>query len=103
MELDGIAIVGIAGRFPGARTAGDFWNNIKNGVESISHFDVSELEVRDAARLGSDPSYIRARAIIENVDLFDAGFFGILPQEAKMMDPQHRVFLECCWEAIEDA
>ncbi len=101
--MDGVAIIGIAGRFPGARNAAEFWTNLRNGVESISHFRTEELEVRDAARLAQDPSYVKARSILTDVDLFDAEFFGFYPQEAKFIDPQHRVFLECCWEAIEDA
>jgi amino acid adenylation domain-containing protein len=101
--MDGIAIIGLAGRFPGARNAAKFWTNLRNGVESISHFRTEELEVRDAARLAQDPSYVKARSILADADLFDAEFFGFYPQEAKFIDPQHRVFLECCWEAIEDA
>ncbi len=101
--MDGIAIIGIAGRFPGARNAAEFWTNLRNGVESISHFRTEELEVRDAVRLAQDPGYVKARSILTDVDLFDAEFFGLYPQEAKFIDPQHRVFLECCWEAIEDA
>jgi acyl transferase domain-containing protein len=101
--MDGIAIIGLAGRFPGARNATEFWTNLRNGVESISHFRTEELEVRDAARLAQDPSYVKARSILTDVDLFDAEFFGFYPQEAKFIAPQHRVFLECCWEAIEDA
>src|SRR5262249_41019011 len=102
-EMDGIAIIGLSGRFPGARNTEQFWQNLRAGVESITHFGVEELEVRDAARLARDPSYVRARSILEDVDLFDASFFGIYPQEAKYIDPQHRVFLECAWEALEDA
>jgi acyl transferase domain-containing protein len=103
VNLSGIAIVGMAARVPGAKTPSEFWENLKNGVESISHFDVAELEVQDAYQQSSDPAYVRARAILEGTDLFDASFFGIYPQEARHMDPQHRVFLECCWEALEDA
>ena len=102
-DLEGVAIIGLAGRFPGAGNPSEFWENLKNGVESISHFSVEELEVRDAVRQAGDPNYIRARGVLKDADLFDAGFFGIYPQEAKLMDPQHRVFLECCWEALEDA
>ncbi|HTF42938.1 MAG TPA: polyketide synthase, partial [Terriglobales bacterium] len=100
---NGIAIVGMAGRFPGAKGVAQFWRNQRNGVEAISHFSAAELEVAGAASLGQDPRYVRARPILEDVDLFDAGFFGVYPKEAEFMDPQHRIFLECCWEAIEDA
>ena len=103
IKPDSIAIVGMAARLPGARNHHEFWENLKNGIESISHFAVDELEVRDAAGQAADPAYVRARAVLEDTDRFDASFFGIYPQEAKQMDPQHRVFLECCWEALEDA
>ena len=98
-----LAIVGMSGRFPGAATVAEFWRNQLNGVESISHFSVEELEVPNAAALAKDPSYVSARPILKDVDLFDAAFFGVYPKEAELMDPQHRIFLECSWEAIEDA
>ena len=85
--MDGVAIIGIAGRFPGARNVAEFWSNLRNGVESISHFHAEELEVPDAARLANDPNYVKARSILDDVDLFDADFFGIYPQEAKVLDP----------------
>ena len=98
-----LAIVGMSGRFPGAASVAEFWRNQLNGVESISHFSVEELEVANAAALAKDPSYVSARPILRDVDLFDAAFFGVYPKEAELMDPQHRIFLECAWEAIEDA
>jgi amino acid adenylation domain-containing protein len=101
--LDGVAIVGMAGRFPGARSVAEFWRNQLNGVEAISHFRVEELEVLGAADFVKDPRYVRARSVLDDVDLFDAEFFGIYPREAELMDPQHRLFLECCWQAFEDA
>src|SRR5277367_6025109 len=101
--MDDVAIIGMAGRFPGARNTRDFWRNLKAGVESVSHFQLEELEVRDAARFSQDPNYVKARSVLDDVDLFDADLFGIFPQEAKLIDPQHRIFLECCWEALEDA
>lgn len=100
--LEGVAIIGMAGRFPGARNVSEFWRNQLEGIESISHFRVEELEVPGAAELARDPNYIRARSILEDVDLFDAEFFGIYPREAELMDPQQRLFLECCWQAFED-
>ncbi|HWT89425.1 MAG TPA: amino acid adenylation domain-containing protein [Candidatus Angelobacter sp.] len=102
-NLEGIAIVGVAARLPGANSVAEFWENQKNAVESISHFREDELEVRDKAALAKRPDYIRARSIVQDAEMFDAGFFGIYPREAELMDPQHRVFLECCWEAFEDA
>src|SRR5215471_6873782 len=93
----------MAGRFPGARDIAGFWRNLASGVESISRFTVDELEIRDAAAQAKAPNYVRARSILDGAELFDPAFFGISPQDAKLMDPQHRIFLECCWEAFEDA
>ena len=98
-----LAIVGMSGRFPGARTVAEFWRNQLAGVESIAQFRVEELEVANATVVAADPNYVRARPVLDDVDLFDASFFGVYPKEAELMDPQHRIFLECCWEAIEDA
>src|SRR5712671_4997669 len=101
--VGGVAIIGMAGRFPGAQSVDQFWRNQINGVESISHFNVEDLEVPRARELSERPTYVRARSILADVDLFDAEFFGIHPREAELMDPQHRLFLECCWQALEDA
>jgi phthiocerol/phenolphthiocerol synthesis type-I polyketide synthase E len=103
-EVDGIAIVGMAGRFPGARNIDEFWRNLRDGVEAISFFTEEELRSAgvDSALL-SDPSYVRANATMEDTELFDASFFGINHREAEIMDPQHRIFLECAWEALENA
>jgi len=98
-----VAIVGMSGRFPGAATVGEFWRNQLEGIESITRFRIDELEVANAAALAQDPTYVAARPILKDVDLFDASFFNVYPKEAELMDPQHRIFLECCWEAIEDA
>jgi amino acid adenylation domain-containing protein len=98
-----LAIVGMSGRFPGAPTVAEFWRNQLAGVESIAHFRVEDLEVANAAAVAADPTYVPARPVLDDVDLFDAAFFGIYPKEAELMDPQQRIFLECCWEAIEDA
>jgi acyl transferase domain-containing protein/aryl carrier-like protein len=103
-ETDGIAIVGMAGRFPRARNIDQFWQNLRAGVEAISFFSEEELRAAgvDSALL-ADPAYVRANAILEDTKLFDASFFGINHREAEMMDPQHRIFLECAWEALENA
>jgi amino acid adenylation domain-containing protein len=101
--LEGVAIVGMAGRFPGARSVAEFWRNQLDGIESISHFHVEDLEIPDAVERSRDADYVRARSILEDADLFDAEFFGIYPREAELMDPQQRLFLECCWQAFEDA
>jgi amino acid adenylation domain-containing protein len=99
-----IAIVGMAGRFPGAPSVHDFWQRLRAGDECLSVFSDEELAASgvDPALL-ADPAYVRAAGVIEGADLFDAAFFGFTPREAELMDPQHRVFLECAWHALEDA
>ncbi|HEU4506953.1 MAG TPA: SDR family NAD(P)-dependent oxidoreductase [Pyrinomonadaceae bacterium] len=101
---ESIAIVGLACRFPGANNIDQFWQNLRNGVESISFF--SDEEVEHAGVNPADlknPNYVKAGGILEDIENFDAQFFGFTPKEAEMMDPQHRFFLECCWEALEHA
>jgi acyl transferase domain-containing protein/glutamate-1-semialdehyde aminotransferase len=102
---EGIAIIGMAGRFPGARTPGELWRNLLEGRETISHFSADELEQADAEEMAArlDPTYVAARGIVEDADKFDAGFFGITPRESEVIDPQQRLFLEAAWEALEDA
>ena len=99
-----IAVVGRALRVPGARTVGEFWDNLRNGVESVRRLSDAELRAAgvDPAVM-SDPNYIKVGAPLEGMELFDAGFFGFSPREASIMDPQHRHFLEVAWEALEDA
>jgi len=99
---DAIAIIGLAGRFPGASDVEQFWRNIRNGVSSVSRFSDAELEDAFPREVRNDANFVRARPILENVDLFDADFFGMLPREAALTDPQHRVLLECAWAALED-
>ena len=99
-----IAIIGMAGRFPGARDVDAFWANIRSGVESIRAFTPEELEaagVDEEAR--SQPDFVNSGSIADDLDRFDAAFFGIGRREAEIMDPQHRVFLEAAWEALERA
>jgi acyl transferase domain-containing protein len=103
MNSDGIAIVGMSGRFPGAPDVQRFWHNIKNGVESVSHFTVDDLDIAAQAVDGDTDTLVCAKGILDDIDLFDAKFFGYLPREAEVMDPQHRVFLEICSEALEHA
>ncbi len=97
-----IAIIGMSCRFPGADSPAQFWTNLVQGVESISFFEPSEADIVDPT-LASSPGYVRAAAIVEGVEDFDAGFFGYSEREAALMDPQQRLFLECAWEALEDA
>src|SRR3954464_8700325 len=96
-----IAVVGLAGRFPGAASTNEFWRNLREGVESIRVLSDSEL-LENGASLSdiTDPAYVRAAAVLDGVDQFDAGFFGLSPRDASIMDPQHRHFLECAWEAL---
>jgi amino acid adenylation domain-containing protein len=101
--LEGIAIIGMAGRFPGAATVEEFWHNVVAGKVSISRFSPSELEARNSAGIEGGPDYVPARGVLEDPGMFDAEFFGISPREAESMDPQHRIFLETCWNALEDA
>ncbi len=101
---DAVAIVGLAGRFPGARSAEELWRNVLGGVESIRPLADDELRAAGIPEETiRDPRYVKARAILDDADLFDAPFFGVIPREAELMDPQHRVFLEVCHEALEDA
>src|SRR5690348_29678 len=99
-----IAIIGMSGRFPGASDVHAFWRNVAGGVKSIRFFSQEELLAAGVERgLLGHPHYVRAGAILEGIDLFDAAFFGYTPREAAIADPQHRLFLECAWEALEDA
>jgi acyl transferase domain-containing protein/surfactin synthase thioesterase subunit/acyl carrier protein len=99
-----IAIVGMAGRFPGANDLETFWQNLRAGRESIVQLSDEQLRQAGVAeeRL-RDPLYVKAAAVLDGVDRFDAAFFGYAPREALLMDPQQRVFLECSWEALEHA
>ena len=99
----GIAIVGMAGRFPKARNLDEFWRNLCDGVEAISFFGDDELAAAGTAVPPGNPSYVKARGVLEDADLFDAAFFGMNPKEASLTDPQHRLFLECASEALENA
>ncbi|MEH2206138.1 MAG: condensation domain-containing protein [Nostoc sp.] len=99
-----IAIIGLTGRFPGAKNVDEFWHNLQNGIESISTFSDEELlQAGVDAALLSNPNYVKRNAVIENAELFDADFFGFNPRDAEITDPQHRIFLECAWEALEKA
>ncbi|HSK75059.1 MAG TPA: amino acid adenylation domain-containing protein [Thermoanaerobaculia bacterium] len=99
-----IAIVGLAGRFPGARDLEAFWQNLREGVESVSFFSREELlESGVPLELLKNPSYVPARAVVDGEDLFDAAFFEASPRQAELMDPQLRFFLETSWHALESA
>ncbi|WP_448269186.1 SDR family NAD(P)-dependent oxidoreductase [Nostoc sp. DSM 114159] len=101
---DEIAIIGMAGRFPGSNEIDNFWNNLRDGVESISFFTNEELISAGVDRsLLNEPNYVKASGILEDIELFDASFFGFSPREAELTDPQHRLFMESVWEALENA
>ena len=102
--VEPIAIVGMAGRFPGAADLRQHWDNLRRGVEAITLFSDEELTAAgvDPGLLGN-PRYVRARGVLQDAELFDAVFFGLSPREAEIMDPQHRVFLETAWQALESA
>jgi amino acid adenylation domain-containing protein len=102
-EID-IAVIGLAGRFPGAPDVRQLWLSLVAGREGIRFFSAEELIAAGVdPELVARPDYVRAKGILGDVDLFDAAFFGLNPREVELMDPQHRVFLECAWEAMEDS
>ena len=104
MAPDSIAIIGMAGRFPGAPSVDAFWKNIQNGVESITHFSDDELlEAGVSQESVRDPHYVKAAPTLAGIDVFDAPMFNLSPAEAEMMDPQHRLFLECALASLENA
>ena len=103
-ERSDIAIIGMSGCFPGADNLEEFWQNIQEGKVSISQFSRSELEKKGVnPELLDNPDYIYANGIIDRGDMFDSAFFGIPPKEADFLDPQHRIFLETAYEALENA
>ena len=102
--MHAVAIVGMAGRFPGASTVNKFWDNICAGMECITFFDDDQLRSVGVAEASlKNEGYVRARAVLDDIDMFDAPFFGYSPRDAEVMDPQMRIFLECAWEALEQA
>ncbi len=99
-----IAIVGMAGRFPGAKNLEEFWKNLSEGKETTKFFTKDELRQAGVSEdLLDNPEYVLASPVLDGVDLFDAELFGYSKREAEFMDPQQRIFLECAWEAIESA
>ncbi len=99
-----IAIIGRAGRFPSARTVGEFWSMLFEGRSAAQRLGEAELLAAGVSRKAlADPAYVRVANVLPDMECFDAGFFGFSPREAAILDPQHRHFLECGWEALEDA
>ncbi len=101
---DAIAVIGLSGRFPGAPSVDALWALLRRGERGITTFTEAELLAAGVspARL-ADPRYVKARGALAGIDLFDAEHFGYLPREAALLDPQHRLLLECAWEALESA
>jgi amino acid adenylation domain-containing protein len=102
-EHEPIAIIAMAGRFPGSRNIEQFWDNLCAGRDGITFFQDAELDPGLPSALTADACYVKARGVIDDVEMFDAAFFGISPREAELMDPQQRVFMELCWECLERA
>ncbi|MEO0537754.1 MAG: SDR family NAD(P)-dependent oxidoreductase [Cyanobacteria bacterium P01_A01_bin.123] len=96
-----VAVIGISGRFPKSKGVESFWENLINGIELTSIFSDSDSEGIDSDKQLSKS--VKTGAILDDIELFDASFFGFNPREAETMDPQHRLFLECAWEALENA
>jgi polyketide synthase PksJ len=99
-----IAVIGLAGRFPGAATIDRFWENLKNGTESVTFFPEEELrDARVPEGMINHPDFVNAKGVVEDIELFDAAFFDYTPLEVEVMDPQLRLLHECSWEALEHA
>ena len=99
-----IAIVGMNCRFPGAGNASEFWANIVSAKECIKLFDDNDLRRNGVSEaLLKDRNYVKSGFVVPDIDQFDAEFFGLTPRDAQILDPQHRLFLECCWHALEHA
>ncbi|HEX5123390.1 MAG TPA: beta-ketoacyl synthase N-terminal-like domain-containing protein, partial [Rhodanobacteraceae bacterium] len=96
-----IAIIAMASRLPGAGDAETFWRNLCEGKETITFFAPDEIDASVPRSERDDPAYVRARGVVDGIEEFDAAFFGVKPREAELMDPQQRLFLELCWEALE--
>ena len=104
IDTEAIAIVGMAVNVPGATNLNQFWQNLKEGKESIQWFIDEELAANGVSQtLFNSKNYIKAKGYVDNADMFDADFFGFSPREAEILDPQQRLFLECVWTALEDA
>ena len=98
-----IAIVGMAGRFPGCRDIQAYWQAICEGRELITFFEEDDIHPSIDRRTVLQPNYVKARGVVDQADCFDAAFFGITPKEADVVDPQQRILLEVAWHALEDA
>lgn len=100
--VEAIAVIGMAGRFPGAQNIDDYWQNLCDGKENISRFDAQDMLAAGLDPTLLDmPGYVNARGALDGIDLFDASFFGFSPRDAEILDPQQRIFLESAWQALE--
>jgi amino acid adenylation domain-containing protein len=98
-----VAIIGMAGRFPGADDLAQFWDKLVRGEESISVLGADELRQAGVPEIvRTKPNYVPAKGVLERAEWFDPGFFQLTDREARLLDPQHRVFLETAWTALED-
>ncbi|MGF0539397.1 amino acid adenylation domain-containing protein [Agrobacterium sp. ES01] len=100
---DGIAIIGMSGRFPGAPSVDALWQMVERGGNAFRIFSADELEDSFTDEERASPDYVACRPHLDDADKFDAEFFGMFAREAALTDPQHRIFLELCWEALEIA
>ena len=99
-----IAVIGMAGRFPGADSVTEFWENLRRGEESIQTLSEEDLTAAGvSARTLADPAYVRRAALLSGIEEFDADYFEMTPYTARMMDPQQRLFLQTAWHALEDS
>ncbi len=99
-----VAVIGMSGRFPKAQNIEEYWQLLKKSKEGISRFSVDELiNSGVSSETLENPKYVRVASLLERIEYFDADFFGYSPSDAEIMDPQIRIFLECAWEALEDA
>ncbi len=104
LPANAIAVVGMAARFPGANTLSAFWDNLRRAEESIVNLAEEDLLAAGISEKAlANHAYVRRAALLDGIDEFDADFFGFTPQAARMTDPQHRLFLQCAWHALEDA
>jgi phthiocerol/phenolphthiocerol synthesis type-I polyketide synthase E len=101
---DDIAVIAMAGRFPGANSVEKFWSNLEQEVESVTFFNQQQLLQSGVDPVLLDnPNFVGAEGVLQDVEKFDANFFGFSPREAELLDPQHRIFLEVTWELLERA
>jgi amino acid adenylation domain-containing protein len=103
IKNNSVAVIGMVGRFPGANSIDELWENLCAGKESITFFEADEIDASIDRSTLTDPNYVRAKGVLAGAELFDAGFFGISAREAEMIDPQSRIFLELASEALENA